>query len=377
MLLGEAGVPDALLANGERKWLVCYAPLSWAWRVTLLASLVLWVGSTSWLLGALVAAAFSAWLLLRPLTALTRLLGSALPAATRRRALAMVVGATAGACLILFALPLPSSTVAQGVVWPPEHAQVRARTAGFVAPQTIENDADVKPGQLLMRLDDPALDAEIDRKQSQLSGLKAQQYMALLRDPLQASNLAEDIARAEAELTRTAEQVAHLEVRGGSGGRLVLPRAADLPGSFAARGAMLGYILAPGPSNVRAVLAEDDAQLVRARAQGVEVRLAESAAQALPAVLEREPPAATRVLPSAALGDRAGGRFATDPADKEGTRTQDPVFLLDLAVPARLPERIGGRVWVRFDLGYEPLGVGWVRRARQLLLRHFNPAGQA
>ena len=377
MLLGEAAVPDALLAAGERKWLLCYAPLSWAWRVTLLGALVLWVGAKSWMLGTLLAAAFVAWLLLRPLTAFARLLDSALPAATRRRALGLVAGATAGACLILFALPLPSATVAQGVVWPPDHAQVRAGTAGFVSPQAIENDADVKPGQVLLSLHDPALDAEIDKKQSQLSGLKAQQYMALLRDPLLASNLAEDIARTEAELTRTTEQVAQLEVRGGSSGRLVLPRASDLPGSFAAKGTMLGYILAPGPSNVRAVLAEDDAQLVRARAKGVEIRLAESAAQALPAVLEREPPAATRVLPSAALGDRAGGRFATDPADKEGTRTQDPVFLLDLAVPARLPERIGGRVWVRFDLGYEPLGVGWVRRARQLLLRHFNPAGQA
>ena len=140
---------------------------------------------------------------------------------------------------------------------------------------------------------------------------------------------------------------------------------------------MLGYILGPGPSNVRAVVTEDDAQLIRARTQRVEIRLAESAAETVGAMLEREPPAATRVLPSAALGDRAGGRFATDPADKDGLRTLDPVFLLDLAVPARLPERIGGRVWVRFDLGYEPLGVRWARHGRQLLLRHFNPAGQA
>ena len=375
-LFGEAGVPDALFAPGERKWLFAYAPLSWAYRIALLATLVLWVGAKSWLLGALVAALFVGWLLLRPSTAIVRLFGAARPAATRRRALGIVTCAAAGLCLILFVLPLPSSSVAQGVVWPPEHAQVRAETAGFVAALAIEDAAEVEPGQVLLSLSEPALGPEVDRKQSQLAGLKAQQYVALLRDPLQATQIAEDIARAEAELARTTEQLAQLEVRGHSSGRLVLPRASDLPGSFVARGAMLGYILGSGPSNVRAVLTEDDAQLVRARTQRVEIRLAESASETVHAMLERETPAATRVLPSAALGDRAGGRFATDPADKDGTRTLDPVFLLDLAVPARLPERIGGRVWVRFDLGYEPLGVRWLRRGRQLLLRHFNPAGQ-
>jgi len=279
--------------------------------------------------------------------------------------------------LILFALPLPSSTVAQGVVWPPEHAQVRAASAGFIASLGEDDAAPVEPGRLLVSLSEPGLEAEVAKKQSQLAGLKAQQYMALLRDPLAASNLAEDIARADAELARGSEQLAQLEVRAGSHGQLVLPRAADLPGSFAAKGSMLGYILTPGPANVRAVLSEDDAQRVHARARQVEIRLAEAIDQVLPAVLLREPPAATRVLPSAALGERAGGRFATDPADRDGLRTIDPVFLLDVTTAAQLPARIGGRVWLRFDLGHEPLGTRWLRHLRQLLLRHFNPAGQA
>ena len=254
---------------------------------------------------------------------------------------------------------------------------MRAETAGFVDALAVDDASAVVPGQPLLRLAEPALGADYERQQSQLTGHKARQYTALLRDPLAAANIAIDIERTEAELARTAQQLAQLEVRGGSGGRLVLPHAADLPGSYAARGAMLGYILAPGPANVRAVLSEDDAQLVHARAQRVELRLAEAAADVLPAILEREPPAATRSLPSAALGERAGGRFATDPADRDGLRTIDPVFLLDLAVTSQLPPRIGGRVWLRFDLGYEPLGTRWLRRLRQLLLRHFNPAGQA
>jgi putative peptide zinc metalloprotease protein len=84
-------------------------------------------------------------------------------------------------------------------------------------------------------------------------------------------------------------------------------------------------------------------------------------------------PAATDVLPTAALGDRAGGPVPTDPADKEGTRTLEPVFLFDVRLAAKQVERVGGRVWVRFDHGARPLGVQWQRRLHQLLLKQFNP----
>ena len=376
LLLGEAGMAANLFAPGEHKWLIFHAPLAWVYRTALLVTLVLSLGAKSWLIGAALGVGLSVWLLARPASAFARMVGSTLPAAARRRALGLAGTALACAATFLFAVPLPSSTVAQGVVWPPERAQVRAETAGFVDALAVDDASDVVPGQTLLRLAEPALGADYERQQSQLTGHKARQYTALLRDPLAAANIAIDIERTEAELARTAQQLAQLEVRGGSGGRLVLPHAADLPGSYAARGAMLGYILAPGPANVRAVLSEDDAQLVHARAQRVELRLAEAAADVLPATLEREPPAATRSLPSAALGERAGGRFATDPADRDGLRTIDPVFLLDVAVPAALPQRIGGRVWLRFDLGHEPLGTRWLRRMRQLMLRHFNPAGQ-
>ena len=66
-----------------------------------------------------------------------------------------------------------------------------------------------------------------------------------------------------------------------------------------------------------------------------------------------------------------------DPSDKEGLRTLAPVFLFDVVMPQQPAGRIGARAWVRFDLGYEPLGWQWARRLRQLLLRQFNPVGQA
>jgi putative peptide zinc metalloprotease protein len=89
----------------------------------------------------------------------------------------------------------------------------------------------------------------------------------------------------------------------------------------------------------------------------------------------RDIPAATHELPSPALGDKGGGPHATDPADTDGVKTQEPVVLVDVALPDTALTRVGSRAWVRFDHGSTPLAARWYRQARQVLLQHFNPAG--
>jgi putative peptide zinc metalloprotease protein len=49
------------------------------------------------------------------------------------------------------------------------------------------------------------------------------------------------------------------------------------------------------------------------------------------------------------------------------------VFLFDLTLPERTLARVGGRAWVRFDHGSEPLATQAYRRAAQLFLQHFDP----
>jgi putative peptide zinc metalloprotease protein len=158
-------------------------------------------------------------------------------------------------------------------------------------------------------------------------------------------------------------------------GTLVMPRQEDMPGAFAKRGSILGYVLDRGDIGVRAAVPEYDAALVRERTRGVEVRMAEDSRERVTAQLVREVPAATNQLPSAALGDRGGGPYVTDPADKDAMRTLEPVVLIDLKLPEKTLQRVGGRAWVRFDHGAEPLAGQWYRRLRQLFLQHFDPTG--
>jgi len=376
LALGSRAVPASALAAGEFKWLVAYAPLSWAWRIGLLLVLIGWAGAKSWLLGWLVALAVFAWLSVPLATRAMRFVAAATASGMRWRAIGLLLVCISALAVLLFAVPVPSAALARGVIWPPERALVRSEIGGFIDTLPVAHGDQVHAGQVLLKLSEPMLVAEHDRLLAELAGHRAQQYQAWLTDPLRATHLAQDIARSEAELARAQEQLAQLQVHSQVAGRLVLPNPGDLPGSFAAQGAMLGYILAPGPANVRAVLAEYEVDLVRARARSVEVRLAEAPGVTLPGVLARQEPAATRRLPNAALGKRFGGPIATDAADEQGLQTLEPVFLMDVAVAEPLAGRIGARVWLRFDLGPEPLGLQWARRLRQLLLKHFHPSGQ-
>ena len=272
-------------------------------------------------------------------------------------------------------MPFPFYTAAAGVIWLPEQAHVRAETDGFVAKIVARDGERVEAGQLLLVLNDPVLLAARDKLASQLQQFEADRFATLLRDPYRAQNIEQDIARVHGELSRADEKLAQLEVRAQMAGSLVMPRQQDLPGAFAKRGSVLAYVFDRAEIGVRATVSAKDAALVRERTRGVEVRMAEASGEAIAAEMVRDIPAATHQLPSAALGDRGGGPYVTDPADKDALRTLEPVVLIDLKLPEKIVQRVGGRAWVRFDHGAEPLAGQGYRRLRQLFLQHFNPTG--
>jgi putative peptide zinc metalloprotease protein len=264
--------------------------------------------------------------------------------------------------------------VAPAVVWLPEKAQVRPEVDGFVAELPVADGAPVQAGDLLVRLESPELLSLREQLTSRLEGLRVEHYQQLLRDPNAAQNLALDIDRTQAEVQRAEERIAQLQVRAAATGTLAMPRQADLLGAYMRHGITLGHVLAPGELRVRAAVAEADAYLVRHRLRSAEVRLADAPGQVLQAARSGDLPAATRQLPSAALADQGGGPYASDPTQKDGVHSLEPVFLVDLTLLGHTLERVGGRAWVRFDHGSEPLALQAYRRATQLFLQHFAPA---
>ena len=96
-------------------------------------------------------------------------------------------------------------------------------------------------------------------------------------------------------------------------------------------------------------------------------------AETIPAVIKREVPAATDQLPSRTLSQQGGGEIAIDPRDMLGVKAFQKIFLFDIELPEHVGLfNVGGRVYVRFDHGWEPLVWRWYRTIRQLFLRRFN-----
>ena len=374
MVLGRQGEVPEYVAKGERKWLLGYFPLSTLYRILIFGTIIVWVGSKSLMLG-VVAGVFviSTFIVLPLWRTLRDVLVSASSQGTRRRSWMVLGGILAGVFSLVCIVPVPHNTLAHGVVWLPDKARVRAKTGGFVNRVLVRNGEYVEPGRTLVVLEDPALVADRDTLASQLERAKTQRYAAMSFDPERARKVEEEIERLRGDLRRAEEKIAELEIRSRVSGHLVMPRQQDLVGMFVRQGTTLGYVFEAEQVAIRAAVPEYDAALVRDDTRGIDVRISDRPAEVLAANLIRDVPAATRQLPSVALGDRGGGPYLTDPADADGVRAIEPVVLFDLTVPDRSLERAGGRAWVRFEHSAKPLASQWYRRVRQVFLQQFNP----
>jgi putative peptide zinc metalloprotease protein len=371
-LLGARIEPPAH-ARSERAWLWTYAPLSLAYRVVLSVAVVLWLGS-QWLLLALAALGFFLFtVVLKPLVTWGRQsIASVQPGRELARVKLRMGLLVAVSSLAVFVVPLPYATVAPGVVWLPDEAQVRPEVDGFIKAWAVRDGQPVAAGDLLLTLSNPELLSQREQTASRLEGLQAEQVNHWLGDTPAAQNLALDIQRVQAELARLDERIAQLQVRAGVAGQLVMPRQADLLGSYWRQGQLLGHVLAPEVLRVRAAVPEADAFVVQSRLVAAEVRLADARHRVLRADRVGGTPAATRQLPSPALAVAGGGPYDVDASQQDGLLALEPVVLVDLTLPGHTMARVGGRAWVRFDHGSEPLAVQLYRRSAQLFLKHFS-----
>ena len=247
-----------LASSGETGWLLVYAPLSLAYRLTLWVALVVFLGSHWVVLGVLGFLCMMLMLFARPLYDWIRLSHAMArePAARVRLSVGLAVCAVI-AGLLLFVVPVPLATVAPAVAWLPENAQVRPEVEGFIRELPARDGQRVKPGELIAVLENHVLLTDRDKALNRLQALQADRFQLLLRDPVAAQNLAQDIIRTEAEVKLAEERLARLEVRAGAAGVLSLPYYRDLPGQFVQRGVAFGYVLQDTPIRVRAAVDQE------------------------------------------------------------------------------------------------------------------------
>ncbi|HEU4644078.1 MAG TPA: HlyD family efflux transporter periplasmic adaptor subunit [Burkholderiales bacterium] len=373
-LCGVADAENPAESPGERAWMVAYGIAAFLYRIFILFVIILFIAGKFFLIGVLLAIWAVATQVVVPMGKSLSFLATS-PGLRRQRGRVMSTSVLLALALLglVFVAPAPSWTSAQGVLWVPEEAQVRAGTEGFVERLLAPADSTVARGQPLIEARDPFLQTRVAVLQAQLKELGAQFDALILQDRVQAAMVREEMAAVAANLERARQRQTELIIRSPADGRFVAPSAADLPGRFVTKGQLVAYVVEPKALTARVVLSQDDIGLVRQRTRSVEVMLAAWGADPLPARIQREVPGGSRQLPTPALGSAGGGPFAVDPRDEQGVRTLARVFQLELALPPEVREAyLGARIFVRFDHGTEPVGFQVYRALRQLLLRQFD-----
>ena len=373
-LCGVRSARSPANAPGEARWFFFYGVSAFIYRQFILVAIIMLIALKAFALAVVLGAWAVTQQLLIPIgKAIAYLLFNPAVRRTRIRAIAVTATLIVAVGGGLFFAPAPHWTRAEGVLWLPEQAHVRTGTDGFIARLLVPPDSQVKKGDPVLELEDPLLDAHLKVLEAQRKELKVEYESVQYEDRVEAQKIADELKSVEASLARARERVDDLIVRSTSDGVLIVPQAKDLPGRFVRHGEPIAYVVDFGQITARVVVPQGDVGLVRRDTHGVAVRLANDLATNLPATILREVPAAEDRLPSAALGSVGGGKFQVDPQDEQGTRTLDPIFQFDLSLP---PDTVitnaGGRVYVRFDHGTEPLAQQWYRSLRQLFLRQFT-----
>lgn len=373
-LFGLKTVEPPPASVGERRWFLFYGAASFVYRTFVMIMITLFIAGEFFFIGVVLAIWAAITMFVVPLgKGLSYVLSSPELQRSRVRARAVTFGLAAFLLVFVAAVPMPLRTHAQGVIWVPENAEVRAGADGFVERTFVEPDTPVTAGDLLISTADPVLSAEVEQSRARVRQYEVHYVSLMFEDRTQAAAILEDLNRERVTLARAEEKLDALVVTAGVSGVLKLARARDLPDRFVNKGDLLGYILSGPARLVRVVVSQDDIALVRERYAGVEVKVGDRVERTYSARRIREVPGGHDQLPSKALSLEGGGTHATDPHDPNGLKSLQRLFQFDLELPEEVGAvQVGTRVHVRFQHYAEPLAEQWGRRLRQLFLSRFN-----
>ncbi|MEL6550931.1 MAG: PqqD family peptide modification chaperone [Pseudomonadota bacterium] len=373
-LLGIKDARNPATARGEPFWFVTYGIAAFVYRLFIAATIILLVSSQFFSLGIILGIWAAVLMFVVPLSKqVWFLLASPKLRRRRGRALAVtgtVIGAIAAA---IFFIPLPYSTIAEGVVWVPGDGAIHASTEGVVDQVVVKQGEEVVPGDVLVQLNDPLLNARVDLLLVTVAELQQRRDSLLFSDPAAARIAERELEHALADLELAQSRQQDLSVRAPTTGRVALLETSDMPGRYVNKGQLLGYVSTFQDPMIRAIVSEDSSDLILQGTTSIDIRLISAPATTHAARIEREVPALDATLPSLALATVGGGSVLLDPSSPRAQRSVENLLHLDLKIRNSYEfETIGERAYVRFV--HEPVSLSTRihRRVRQVFLRHFN-----
>jgi putative peptide zinc metalloprotease protein len=361
--------------HGERAWFAFYGIASAAYRLMVTVAIALFIGSRFFFIGVLLAIWMVAMMVVAPIARAVRQLRERPGLREQRQRILGLAGMfVAALVLIIFLVPLPYRARAEGVIWLPEQATLRAGTAGFVSALLATPGESVAAGTPLFRSVDPALDAQLRLTEARVAELEATYRNEFAADRARAEIVRDQLLLELESLERVRVRAAALVVSAPIGGVFTVVRPNDLQGRYVQQGEALGYVLDGAAPVVRVVVEQSEIDAVGRVLRRVGLRAAGDIGRVLPGRVVRVVPAGTDEAPSRALVASGGGRLSADPRDPDGRRTLARFFEIDVEPLEPFGPNVGygQRVYVRFEMEPIPLASQSYRALRRLFLSHFD-----
>jgi putative peptide zinc metalloprotease protein len=366
-------LPEFEASRGEKRWFVLYTIASFIYRMFIMLAIAIFIATEYMIIGVVLAlwAAFATFVL--PVAkGLGYLFFHAKLRRHRARAVASVAAVVGALGAVLFALPVPHWTRAEGVIWVPQNAEVRAGADGFVTQIASAPGSIVARGSPLLVLESPELAPHIRVLEAQLELLEVRAQTELLVDRARREVTLEEIEATRKELDHARRLQRDQTVLSPTSGTFVLslpPQ--DLPGRYLRKGQDVGYVVPADTVTVRVLVSQDDIDLVRRMTEGVRVKIVGRLYETFDARIARAIPAASNRLSNLALSTLGGGPAALDPGNTQEPKALNSWFEVELVLPTAHTYVLGEHVHARFEHGLEPLAWRIYRAARQLFLRQF------
>ena len=361
---------ESRVADPDRateRWLIGYGVSSAVYRVGL-TMLIAWTVSQQyffmgtllafWALGAM------AWPALRRFNGFVRHQGKDVQ---HRIALTLGIGVlslgTAAA-----AIPLPSRTVTDGVVWLPDQSVLHVPRTCRVTDIEIPNGTVVAAGTPLLRCNDTELDSRIAVLRAQLDEVHARRAGLALTDPVQDQLQRLAGESLQQELSHLLSERQALQFTAPVDGEFITDDETLLPGVHLSQGSVAAYVVPRRERTIRIALDENAFGALQPDTDAVAVRLSDPWVEqrVFDSRIQRLTPRATRWLPSATLTRAGGGDLALAESGDQ-REVADAVFDIELAWPSQAPvQPIGARVRVRIEHTARPLLGKLLEKASRL-----------
>ncbi|MEO1202775.1 MAG: hypothetical protein AAFX10_08715, partial [Pseudomonadota bacterium] len=357
----------------ESLWLFTYSVASFIYRLFVMLGIALYVATEFFFIGVMLAGWSLYQSLLAPLVRIVKVVWpESLMRNYRPRLILTSLGFAGALYLALFAIPVPSFTVVQGVYWAPEESQLHAGADCFVRDVLVKPGQRVEAGDEILRCESIELRMQSQTVVYRLEELQMQRRSALTEDVVEAAVLQDEIGRLTAEKALVEQRLAALTIRSPVAGTVQLERLSDLEDRFLRRGTYLGYVGQDGVNTVRVVVPQHAISRVRSDTDAIAVRSSSRFGRIVDAAILREVPAANKTVVAPALTLEGGGTIAVDPTSTTEIQAMENWFQFELSMPDDAAGYVGERVFARFRHGSEPLGVRLWRAVRLVFLEQLG-----